>query len=367
MKHMNFICFAVLATMFFSCQMTQKNDGLYCVRGELADSSSNGKMIYIMRYDDQKLLDSTLVTGKNFVFEGKVDTPAFCRIDVTGREFANLILEEGNIRVDLVNYNQPSGTPQNGMLAKIDSAEHAAFDNIQKLREEYLEKYPDKDEFDKEWAKVNEEDVRKRNKLSEDWYKCHADDAVGYYLLHTIFFRSADIDFREKIVANLGDKLKSTRLVRDIVKGLKAQRMTEEGKPFADIKGVDKNGKPVSLSDYVGKGNYVLMDMWSTWCGPCKEEIPNLALLHDKYKDKDLVVLGMFVWDKADNLSAFLDKEGISWPQIIDKENVAMDTYGTNGIPFIVLFAPDGTILKRDLRRDNMIRTIDKYMNGKVR
>ena len=54
--------------------------------------------------------------------------------------------------------------------------------------------------------------------------------------------------------------------------------------------------------EYVGKGKYVLLDMWASWCAPCKAEIPNLRELHNTYKDKGLTVLGLFVWDKKENL-----------------------------------------------------------------
>ena len=121
----------------------------------------------------------------------------------------------------------------------------------------------------------------------------------------------------------------------------------------------------VSLSDFIGKGNYVLMDMWASWCGPCKGEIPNLARLHNQYKDKGLTVIGLFVWDKQENLKKAMESEGITWPQIVDEESKSTQVYGVDGIPHIILFSPDGTILKRNLRGDAMIKTVEEIMNRK--
>jgi thiol-disulfide isomerase/thioredoxin len=120
----------------------------------------------------------------------------------------------------------------------------------------------------------------------------------------------------------------------------------------------------VKLSDYVGKGNYVLVDMWASWCGPCKREIPNLAEVHNLYKDKGVTVLGVFVWDDVKNLKPTMEAEKVTWAQIIDSEKCATELYGVDGIPAIMLIGPDGTILERgsSMRGENMKKTIEKYL-----
>ena len=181
-----------------------------------------------------------------------------------------------------------------------------------------------------------------------------------------MFFDALDVDGKLEISSTFGSWLKSQKMVKELLVRVNALKNTGEGMPFTDIKGKDAEGNPVALSDYVGKGNYVLLDMWASWCGPCKGEIPNLLKLHNQYKDKGLTVLGLFVWDKEENLKKAMEEEGIVWPQIVSVENMdAMNSYGVNGIPHIILFAPDGTILKRNLRGQNMIDTVDEVMKKK--
>lgn len=174
-----------------------------------------------------------------------------------------------------------------------------------------------------------------------------------------------DFNVQEAVIGNFGSWLKSRNRVQDMIVRIEALKKTVEGQPFTDIKGKDENGNPIALSDFVGKGNYVLMDMWASWCGPCKREIPNLAELYNKFKDKGLTVLGMFVWDKEENLNKAVKAEKVTWPQIFDSGKMAMKLYGVNGIPHIILFAPDGTILKRNLRGDNMVQTVTEIMTNK--
>ena len=123
----------------------------------------------------------------------------------------------------------------------------------------------------------------------------------------------------------------------------------QEGDMFRDF-AVEYEGKTTRLSDYVGKGQYVLVDFWASWCVPCRREIPNLIAAYNKYKDKGLQVLGVAAWDEPDNTKKAIEEDKIPYPQILNSQKIAADTYGIAAIPRIILFAPDGTILANGLR-----------------
>lgn len=352
----------LLATLCACAPTTQPN--IYQVEGELNDSSSNGKMIYITRYDDDARIDSALVEGNKFIFKGEVDTAAFCRIEVSRREFGNLILESGAIKVNLKDYNSPSGTPMNEEMAVIAAKEDSIYSAVDKKREELRAQYSDDKEYRAQMEAYSESLSKELFSMSVELFKAHSNDAVGEFLLRTPFMPN-EAEELEAILADLGPWLKSRKTVQKMVVRLVGMKNTAEGKPFVDIKGKDADGKEVTLSDYVGKGNYVLMDMWASWCGPCKGEIPNLAKLQKQFGNKGFTVLGVFVWDKEENLRKSMKEEKMTWPQIFDSEGTATDLYGVDGIPQIILFAPDGTIAHRNLRGENMIQTVTELMNKK--
>lgn len=163
------------------------------------------------------------------------------------------------------------------------------------------------------------------------------------------------------LVQKAGDKLKEHQGIQETTKALGHLQKTQAGNLFVDFSGEDAKGNAVKLSDYVNQGQYVLVDFWASWCSPCRKSIPGIKKIYNKYRHKGLAVVGVSVWEdnKKDHLDA-VRALNIPWPQIIDlsADRVATTAYGIMGIPHLILFAPDGTIVARDLRVENLEETI---------
>lgn len=119
-----------------------------------------------------------------------------------------------------------------------------------------------------------------------------------------------------------------------------------EGQPFTEVIGKALDGSEAKLSDFVGKGKYVVVDLWASWCGACiKDAKTTLVPLYEQYKESDKI---QFLGIAMDDVNAAVAQHGIPWPQITQYDRL-MATYGVFSLPEIILFAPDGTILRRFL------------------
>ena len=185
------------------------------------------------------------------------------------------------------------------------------------------------------------------------------DNVISAFLLSSLQYdlTPAQVD---SMLAMLDPSLSETSAVSRIKEANDAKMQTAEGKMFTDF---DING--VKLSDYVGKGKYVLVDFWASWCGPCKREIPNIKNVYEKYKGDDFDVLSVAVWDKPQESIDTAKAYEVNWNEIIDAQRIPTDIYGIQGIPHIILFGPDGVIIKRDLRGEGIEEEVAKYVTAK--
>lgn len=131
---------------------------------------------------------------------------------------------------------------------------------------------------------------------------------------------------------------------------------------YIDFKAVQPDGTVVKLSDYVGKGKYILVDFWASWCGPCREEIPHLKDLWYEFKGDNFDIVGAPVFDKPENTQEAVDEFKIPWKQILSVPESVPEAYGFNYIPYIILISPDGTVLERDLRGEAVREAVKKYL-----
>ena len=130
-----------------------------------------------------------------------------------------------------------------------------------------------------------------------------------------------------------------------------AQNKTAIGAIAPDFKSKTPEGKTLSLSSL--RGQYVLIDFWASWCGPCRQENPNIVKVFNQYKNKNFTILGVSLDDdKADWLKAIKD-DGLTWSHVSELkrwDSPIVNLYKVEGIPASFLLDPQGKIIAKNLR-----------------
>ena len=252
-----------------------------------------------------------------------------------------------------------------------------AIDAMQKIIDRYRSIRTDNTILDKDSAQAavmkeyNESQTAFMNTVQE-YYNAHkAEEGCVVSLVQTFredkYYDDADPavkngqfkTYLEKYTTQLR-KARADREAREKV-AQEAASKSAVGQMFTDFQ-AEFDGKTYKLSDYVGRGKYVLVDFWASWCGPCKAEIPNLIKVYNQYKGDKFEVLGVATWDEPKASLKTIEQMKIPYPQILNAQRAGSDAYGITGIPQIILFGPDGTILKRDLRGEQIEATIKKLL-----
>jgi len=175
-----------------------------------------------------------------------------------------------------------------------------------------------------------------------------------------------DANYKEAkiIFAGLDPALQKTAKGKEIEVRLANLDKVAIGNAATDFTQKDINGSAVSLSSY--KGNYVLLEFWASWCGPCRAENPNLRAAYQKYKDKGFNILAVSLDDDSGKWKKAVEKDNLPWAQISDLKgwnNIAAIQYGVRAIPANFLIDPQGKIVKRDLRGEELNKTLAELFN----
>jgi peroxiredoxin len=114
------------------------------------------------------------------------------------------------------------------------------------------------------------------------------------------------------------------------------------GQPLGDFSLSDIYGKTVKLSDYAGQ--VVLLNVWATWCPPCKAEMPDLNAYYQAHQDEDFVILAINAGDPASDAAAFAVQKGFAFPVLLDPGTRVINSLGIQSFPTSILVGPDGVV-----------------------
>ena len=311
-----------------------------------AEAEADDYMAYIVDVDNGAKIDSVIVADNKALFSGKIDKPVLARVMLENDRVGTFILEPADIVFDPATKEAKGGT----LNAKMDDINKKFGEVVSRFRS-----LPRDSTFEAKAETLQAE----YEKLNADALKENADNPIGYYLFINMAGSLDEPQLDEALKQY--PQFASSQKVAGFKKMFAQRRETSVGQPYKDF-AVTFEGKTTKLSEMLKKGRYTLVDFWASWCGPCRAETPILAEVYNQYKDKGFQVLGVATWDQPKDTKKAIEDLKITWPQILNAQNTPSELYGFNGIPHIILFGPDGTIVARDLRGDALKAKVKEMM-----
>lgn len=156
--------------------------------------------------------------------------------------------------------------------------------------------------------------------------------------------------------------LTDPRMLADYRAEISRHDLTAAGRPSPDFTAVDRTGRRHTLSDFRGK--YLYIDLWASWCGSCKRELPHLKRLSERFAGREILFLGLSVDSERDDWEKALDSEELPGTQLwLDPSSSFAADYGVDGIPRFILLDKEGHIVESNMLRPSS-NGIDAYLES---
>ncbi|MDD2798632.1 MAG: TlpA disulfide reductase family protein [Bacteroidales bacterium] len=326
----------------------------YKISGVVSDDKLEGSTVYLSKYIGRELLnvDSVKVKDGTFTFEGNQDTAMLrvLRMESDNIDKLPFILEEGEIYTTLDTLSSAEGTPLNDTLMAYQKAV-AVLSNKYETIDSKIEELESSDSMQSVLTQELKAIESQMEQISVAFIHRNLNNVAGAY----IYWQNRGTytpELQKKILDQAGDLFKADPFVQIIASRLKMMKQVMIGMKFVDLTMNSPEGKPISLSDYAGKGKYILIDFWASWCPPCRKSIPHLAKIYSAYKGKGFEIVGVSFDKTKEDWQQGISELGITWPQMSDVKfwnSEGAKQYAVRAIPHTVLLDRGGVIVAKDL------------------
>ncbi len=351
----------LISTLAILASCSEKRDASLMTLNGTIDGDYNGMVYLYKRADgDWVKLDSAKVENNGFVLTSNMDSPEMLYLNIEGNNrFASFFAEPSDIsfKTTVDDFSNPeiTGSAAQEEYDAFNEKMHMFDEMYNDLNNQYkaAKEAGDVDkiaELDKEYESVEEQ----MKQFILDNALSNPKSVVAAYAVNrnSYYFDESDL---EPVVENFDPAIQESVYVQNLADRVAVLKRVAVGQPAIDFTMDNMEGEPVELSSLFG--NYLLVDFWASWCGPCRRENPNVVEAYQKYHDKGFDILGVSFDRSKDKWIEAVEADNLTWHHVSDLKywgNEAGKLYGINSIPANILLDPSGKIIAKNLRGEDL-------------
>jgi peroxiredoxin len=378
-----FFFFTVL--LFMGCtsngQQKKSTDGswLVTVKGKVGFPQKGGTISITELTRSGGGWKDTILLKSNYTFLKRVNLrePGYYRINFFNQQSVDVILDKADLEVNVDGNNaggffEVKGSPDLELIQKVQGIVRSVDSSpeVTKLNDEFVKAQQQRDE--KKMGELRSQYYSILNAAHDKAATVIKTSPASLGIINFLQGSNVPLD-KDKYIdvyVNTADKTVKAwptsahaKEFADMVSKMKA---TAIGQVAPEINLPNPEGQFVKLSSLRGK--YVLIDFWAKWCGPCRRENPNVVAAYQKFKDKGFTVFGVSLDRNKEDWVKAIAEDNLTWTHVSDLkyfQSEAAATYNINAIPFSLLVDPNGVIIAKNLRGEELHKKLAEVFAGK--
>jgi peroxiredoxin len=378
-------CWLLLFALCLSCATSgkeeaaaQADDGSWYVtiRGKVGYPQT-GQILLQEIKDGSTGWQDTIQLKSDYTFAKKIrmKEPGYYRLNFYNKQMLNVILDKTDIEVNVDGNSQQgfveiNGSPDIDLIQRVQALQGSINSDpaIEQLNQEFTVASQKKDQ-----AKVQELQMKYQQiviKYNDQIAELMVKESPSLAVINLLQSNILDRDHYYTVYTQVAEKLKKEwagySQAANFIDYVNKMKLTAVGQLAPEIALPNPDGKVVPLSSM--KGKYVLVDFWAKWCGPCRQENPNVVRAYQKYKDKGFTVFGVSLDRKREDWLQAIQEDNLTWTHVSDLkywQSEAARIYNITGIPFSLLLDPNGVIIAKNLRGAALDAKLAEIFSGK--